>query len=110
MNNKEDYEVKRENKYKEESKQRISKILKKKIETTMIGALSSIEEHFGFLWEDNDGKMTPDKQIMYDIYQKVRSEILDKGNIQSRNLETEISQYEVKWLRYNMTIPVKNLN
>lgn len=104
-----DYEQKREDKYKEDSKQRLSKILKKKIETTMIGALSSVEDHFGFLWENEDNKMTPDKQIMYDIFQKVRSEILDKGNTQSRNLEAEISQYEVKWLRYNMTIPVKTL-
>jgi len=25
--------------------------MKKKIQTTMIGALSSVEKHFGFLWE-----------------------------------------------------------
>jgi hypothetical protein len=103
-----DYEKKREEKYKEESRQRLVKILKKKIETTMIGSLSSIEEHFGFLWNSGE-KMTPDQQIMFDIYQKVRSEILDKGNTQSRNLEAETSQYEIKWLRYSTIIPVKNI-
>jgi hypothetical protein len=103
------YEKKRDEKYKDDSRQRLSKILKKKIETTMIGALSSVEEHFGFLWNNDGGKMTPEQQVMYDLYQKVRSEILDKGNTQSRNLEAEIAQYEVKWLRYNFTIPVKNV-
>ena len=45
-----DYKKARDRKYKAESKDRLSKILKKKIQTTMIGALSTIEENFGFLW------------------------------------------------------------
>jgi hypothetical protein len=36
--------------YKEKSKDRLTKNCKKKIQTTMIGALSSIEDHLGFLW------------------------------------------------------------
>ena len=44
---------------------------------------------------------------MYETFQKVRSEILDKGNTQSRNLDAELNQYEVKWMRYAMDIPVK---
>jgi hypothetical protein len=43
---------------------------------------------------------------MYDLFQKVRSEILDKGNTQARNVDAELSQYEVKWLRYTMQMPV----
>lgn len=103
-----DYKQVREEKYKQDSKDRLVKILKKKVETTMIGALSSIEEYFGDLW-NTDGQMTPEQARMYDLYQKIRSEILDRGNAQSRNIDAELAQYEVKWLRYNMTIPVKNL-
>ena len=44
-----EYKSTREDKYKAESKDRLGKILKKKVQTTMIGALSSIEEHFSFL-------------------------------------------------------------
>ena len=44
-----DYKQKREGKYKCESRDRLAKILKKKVETTMIGALSSVEENFSFL-------------------------------------------------------------
>jgi transcription termination factor Rho len=103
-----DYKQIREEKYKQDSRDRLAKILKKKVETTMIGALASVEQNFGFLW-NTDGEMTPEQAKMFDLYQKVRSEILDKGNSQSRNIDVELSQYEVKWLRYSVTIPVKNV-
>jgi len=105
-----EYDKTRKDKYKSDSKVRLLKILKKKIETTMIGSLSSIENHFGFLWNANgSGEMTPEQQTLYDTYQKIRSEILDKGNTQARNIEAELNQYDVEWLRYQMTIPVKPL-
>lgn len=99
-----EYKTARSDKYKTDSKDRLSKILKKKVETTMIGALSSIEDHFGFLWSGENS--TPEQKIMHDLFQKVRSEILDKGNTQARNIDAELSQYEVKWLRYSVQIPV----
>lgn len=101
-----EYKSVREDRYKQDSRDRLSKILKKKVETTMIGALSSIEDHFAFLWS-TDGDMSPEQKIMYDTFQKVRSEILDKGNTQSRNIDAELAQYEIKWLRYQANIPVK---
>jgi len=101
-----DYKKARDRKYKTESKERLSKILKKKIQTTMIGALSTVEENFGFLWSNEEGPLTKDQQIMKDLYQKVRSEILDKGNNQARNIDAELAQYDVEWLRYNIKIPV----
>ncbi|NDG28546.1 hypothetical protein EB118_00385 [bacterium] len=106
----EDYKKIRESKYKLDSKDRLSKILKKKIQTTMIGALSTIEDNFGFLWQTKDGKLTKEQELMKDLYNKVRSEILDKGNNQARNIDAELSQYEVEWLRYSMKIPVISPN
>ncbi len=102
-----EYKKVRDDKYRQDSKDRLSKIIKKKVETTMIGALSSIEQHFGFLWENKNGKLSPEQQAMHDLYQKVRSEILDKGNSQARNIDAELSQYDVNWLRYSVNIPVK---
>jgi len=102
-----EYKQKREDKYRQDSRDRLSKILKKKVETTMIGALSSLEEHFSFLWDAGDGAMSPEQKMMYDAFQKVRSEILDKGNTQSRNVDAELAQYEVKWLRFQTVLPVK---
>ena len=103
---KSDYKKVRESKYKLDSKDRLAKILKKKIQTTMIGALSSIEENFGFLWNSKQDELTKDQEIMKDLYQKVRSEILDKGNNQARNIDAELAQYDVEWLKYSIKIPV----
>jgi hypothetical protein len=98
-----DYKKIREDQYKVDSKERLSKILKKKIQTTMIGALSSVEEHFAFLWENC---ATEDQKKFKELYDQVRSEILDKGNHQARNIDAELAQYEVNWLKYHLQIPV----
>jgi|TARA_A100001201_G_scaffold23144_2_gene26163 hypothetical protein len=102
-----EYKQARSEKYKYDSKDRLSKILRKKVETTMIGAISSIEDHFSFLWEAKDSEMTEEKKFMYETFQKVRSEILDKGNTQARNVDAELNQYEVKWMRYSIEMPIK---
>ena len=107
IKNNSNYKKRRVDKYQVDSKERLSKILKKKIETTMIGALSSIEDHFGFLWANNsDSDPTEEQIIMSDLYQQVRSEILDKGNSQARNIDAELSQYGVEWNKYSMDMPV----
>jgi transcription termination factor Rho len=102
-----EYKSAREDKYRHDSKERLSKILKKKVETTMVGALSSIEDHFSFLWTSEGNELTPEQKIMFDTFQRVRSEILDKGNTQARNIDAELNQYDVKWLRYSINMPVK---
>lgn len=106
---KNDYRQKREEKYKLDSKERLAKIIKKKIQTTMIGALSSIEEHFGFLWgqEDPSQQLTEEQNIMKELFQEIRSEVLDKGNAQARNIDAELAQYDVEWKRYSLKLPVK---
>ena len=45
---------------------------------------------------------------MKELYNKVRSEILDRGNNQARNIDAELSQYEVEWTRYQIKMPVIN--
>lgn len=96
-----EYEQRREEKFKHDCKARLSKIMQKKVITTTIGALSSAEQHFGHLWADD----TPEGRAMYEAYQRFRSEVLDKGNAQARNIDVELNQYDIKWLRYNMQLP-----
>jgi len=105
-----EYKKTRDSSFKNDSKNRLSKVLRKKVETTMIGALSSVEEHLGFLWSGSGDELTEQQRAMYDIYQKIRSDILDKGNAQARNIDAELNQYDVKWLRYSMDIPVVKSN
>ena len=98
----------KEERYKSVSKDRLLKIGQKKIQTTMIGALSSVEKHFGFLWGHEDGdELTPEQQHMKDLFEEVRAEILDRGNNQIRNLEAEMAHYDINWLRYHISIPFK---
>ena len=106
VNNRGQYKKAREEKYKQDSRERLSKILKKKIQTTMIGALSSIEQHLGFLWTNENGELTEDQKKLLELYNTVRSEILDRGNNQARNIDAELSQYDIEWLRYTMVMPV----
>ena len=106
----EKYKTDRTSKYKEVSKDRLLKISKKKIQTTMIGALSTIEKHFGFLWGHESGEaLTPEQEHVKQLFDEVRSEILDRGNNQARNLEAEFNNYEINWLRYQITLPVKDI-
>lgn len=110
VRNNSDYKKKREEKYKEDSKDRLNKIIKKKFETTMIGAISSIEKHLGFLWnqDGNSSDLTEDQKIIKELFLKARSEILDKGNNQARNVEAELSNYDVEWKKFKLTLPVRN--
>ena len=100
------FKAEKEEQYKESSKERLTKIAKKKIQTTMIGALSTMEKSFGFLWgHESDEPLSPEQEHMKSLYEEVRSEILDRGNNQARNLEAELNQYDVKWLRYHLNLP-----
>jgi len=101
-------EANRKAKYKSDSRDRLGKICTKKITTTMVGALDSIERHFGFLWNNNnDDVLSDEAKHMKQLYEKVREEILDNGNNQIRNLLLELEQYEVEWMRYTLKLSVK---
>ena len=107
-----EYKRKREDRTKEVSKNRLYQISKKKIQTTMIGALASVEKHFGFLWgqdEENgeEENLTPEQKQLKMIYVEARSEILDKGNTQIRNLEFEFAAYDIVWKKNTVNLPVK---
>ena len=72
----------------------------------MIGAISSLENHFGFLW-DIENPTYEQKQLKI-IFEEARSEILDRGNTQMRNLENEFINYDVTWKKYTMNLPFMN--
>jgi hypothetical protein len=69
----------------------------------MIGSLSTVEKYFGFLWDVENP--TPEQNQLKDFFEDLRSEILDRGNTQIRNLENEFLNYEVTWKKYNINLP-----
>lgn len=103
-----DYKNRREDVLKNDGQRSLSDVVNKKLKTIMIGSIHSIEKHLGFLWghEDNE-ELTEDQMILRDLFQLVRTEILDKGNAQSRYIDSELSQYEIKKKKFNLVLPVK---
>lgn len=85
--------------YMEKSKELLEENACKKIKTTMIGALESIETYLSYLWEENPEGLK--------AFQSAREEILNRGNKQIKNLRKEFCNYDINWKRYKMTIPMK---
>lgn len=102
-----EYKKIKEEKIKEVSKTRLYKVAKKKIQTTMIGSLAAVEKYFGFLWGNSEEYLTPQQKQMRLIFEELRSEILDKGNTQVRNLENEFVNYDIVWKKNTIFLPFK---
>ena len=98
----------REERYKEISRDKLFKASKKKIQTTMIGALSTIEEQFGFLWgfDIPESERMPEQKKIHDIYEDSRAKILDRGNTQIRILETEFINYDITRKKHFINLPM----
>lgn len=68
----------------------IDKLLRKKIETTMIGCLARFEESFGFLWGQNSENLSKQQEEFLNLWENVRESILDHGNSQIRKALSEL--------------------
>lgn len=93
----------------EQSKKRLMENLGKKFKTTMIGALDRFEKKFGHLWGHKKTTPLTEQELQFrQMYDEVRTEILDNGNNQLRIAYEEIAQYTVAWEKYNLTFITKD--
>lgn len=95
--------------YLEASADRLFSIIEKKLKTSFIGALSSLENsYFSGLW--GHGKrfndLTQEEKSWRKVFDELRKTILDNGNKQIRDIDEELSEYEIKWLRKQYNLPV----
>lgn len=70
------------------------KILKKRFQTTMIGAIYEFEKAFGYLWgqdKDENEELTDKEEKFLDIWEDTRNKILNNGNNQLRKALSEIN-------------------
>ena len=74
----------------------------------MIGALSTLENSFGFLWgfDVAEEERTPEQKRIYEIYEEARAQILDRGNTQIRNLDSEFVNYDIVRKKHYINLPV----
>ncbi len=96
-------------KFMEDCRRRLDKIISKKIETTFIGALDSFERYFGFLWgnEKEEDELSKEELKFDELWQNCRTDILNKGNHNKRSAQDEIMNHTVLWNRYTLNLPIK---
>lgn len=94
---------------KRQFKERLKKIIGKKIETTMIYPLSQFEMAFGHLWGNQkpESELTEEEKENRAKWKQCRNNILNNGNQQKRNANTELQMYDVIWNRYNTSFYIK---
>lgn len=92
----------------EVAQEKLRSQLDKSLRTTMIGAVASVEKHFGYLWgHDSDHELTPQELEFKELFENLRTEILDKGNSQIRGLIPIINGFEISKKTYHYNIPVR---
>lgn len=97
----------KDEKYCQDSKIRLEKIITTKLKTSFIGALDAFEQAFGDMWGCNqEESLTPTQLANKDAWEIVRNKILTNGNNQIRAVHTELELYTVKWNRYYVNLPM----
>jgi len=70
----------------------------KRIQTTMIGSLSKMENSFGHLWGHfKDGPLTEQEEMFADLWDDTRNAILNQGNKEIRNLKQECQKHNLDY-------------
>jgi hypothetical protein len=88
------------------------KILRKRFQTTMIGALYEFEKSFGYLWgsqKPESEPLTEKEERFLDLWEDTRNRVLNTGNDQLRKAITEIQKSSGKQT-YNYRLPVRKGN
>jgi len=115
----EHYEMKRQvdqarkhnkEKFKQNSKERLIKIVGKHCTTAMIGTLARLEETLGDVWGHGESNLTEEQEYMQHVWSELREDILDHCNGQKRAIVEEINQHTITWNRYKTEFIVKNPN
>ena len=94
---------------KDQYRERLKKIIGKKIETTMIYPLSQFEASFGDMWGNGlqEDQLTDEQKLMRAKWKECRNNILNNGNQQRRNAFAELDMHDVVWHRYQtILLPV----
>jgi hypothetical protein len=100
------------NRFIEESRKRLDKIISTKLTTTFIGSLATFEKNFGFLWGfgKKDHEKTEEERHLSSIWENVRTEVLNNGNNQLRTIKNELQNHNISWNRHTTIIKVEDNN
>ena len=92
-------EVVQKRHFNDQSRRRLSTILRKKLQTTFIGALDKFEKEFGHIWGHGKPETSlTDREIRWrEIWEETRTGVLNNGNNQLRSLLNELTEYDIHW-------------
>ena len=93
---------------KENARNKLKMVATKRMQTTMNGAIASIEQVFDHLWGQIKDNLTPEEEKLDELYEQLRNEILDKGNNQLRLLMSDLDGYEVEPIFYEFVLRKEN--
>jgi len=95
--------------FRKKYRERLKKIISTKIQTTMIYPLSEFEKAFGHLWgHGKTDDLTNDEQVFREKWIQCRNSILNNGNQQKRNANTEIDMHDIIWNGYKAVFVFNN--
>jgi hypothetical protein len=78
----------------------IVKNLKKRFQTSMIGSIARIEDYFGFLWGIDKDKISHIEEQNKNLWEELRTEILNHCNYQMRLALDELEEFLEKQENY----------
>lgn len=88
--------------------------INKRFQTTIIGSLARFEENFGHLWGHNSDKDLTEKQKQFlDVWEYVRTSILNHGNNQMREAIDDVIQHieeQNNFYKYHFIVKNQNNN
>lgn len=95
--------------YAEESRARLARAVDTKIQTAFVGALALFEKHLGEVWGHGipDAHRTPEQRRLKVAWDACRTAVLDHGNRQRRSARSEVTEYEIVWLRHRARLNVQ---
>ena len=93
----------------EDSKERLFRIIEKKLNTAFIGALAKFEMRFGKLWGHGkiDAELTDQEKRFRKVWRETRADVLTNGNNQIRAVDQEFGQYTMRWNGFSLELSCK---
>lgn len=87
----------------------IEALIKKRFQTTMIGALYQFEKNFGYLWgiDLDEYKLNNHQLDMRDAWEDTRNSILNNGNNQLRQILNDLDKI-IGSTKYNYKFYIPN--
>lgn len=93
-------------KFADNSKIRLKNNIAGKLRTVMIGAIARFEENFGQFWGHGQDQVTPEQEVLREVWTETRKQILDAGNHQIRKLTEDMSEFNVEWNKNDIQLPI----